>query len=199
MPPGLQAAADQVKLDTAHVLTIAASLSEPAADAVCPAPRWTVRQLLGHLATIWDDYGASVERFVTHEPTPEGPNEEDLMAAAVARAGIMQLPALTAELRQSRDRFLAALERLPAEEATSELAGQPLVDVLATLAAHVSRHSLDFIDAVPALKEDGLALNWVLWPEHEDPDLAARQARLLKEVRESLSKKPKRKRKVPQK
>jgi Mycothiol maleylpyruvate isomerase N-terminal domain len=198
MHPDLQAAADQVKLDTAHVLTIAAALTEADADNFCPAPGWTVRQLLGHLTAAWDDYAASVERLTSGQPTPEGPGGDDLTAAAVARAGVMGLPALTTELRRARDRFIEAMARIPGDRAGDILAGQALSEILATLAAHVSRHALDFIDALPALKEDGLALNWVLWPEHEDPGLAARQALLLKEIRESSSHKPKRKRKVPQ-
>ncbi len=189
MIPSVRAVADRFIFDTANVRYIAAALPPGGLERVIPSSGWTVRQLIHHLGAGTMGTAQALERAIRGEqllPDAFTPDEFNRRAAEQSRS--MPLSEVLEILDTARDRMLKALEAVPASLLPETFGRHTLLEQITNWSFHYVEHGLDFADALPELRQDPMVLNWLLYADYsDDAERAARQARLLGEVRASVA------------
>ena len=181
----MRAAADRVWFDTANVIMVAGLLPPGGAAVIVPATGWSVAELISHLALTQDRQAEAIEGAITGQPLAA------LFECAALPPATDSLAEALVALLASRDRMFAALERVKLGPGGQPSGGRGLTETALAWTEHYADHALDFTDAVPALRDDALVLNWVLWERKStSPATRARQDALFELVKDRLAQPP---------
>ena len=178
MLPVLRAAADQLVFDVAMVEYLSAALpggaegpsTNDGCTGLCPAIR--------HLADYVARFAADLGRFTegASVPAPECNWASGNLTAPSPPPPHGSMDAI----RAAGQELIAAMDRTVRARAAASWDGRPATVVIAGACAHISDHAVDFVDALPRLRDDAFFLNWALWPGPNDsPRVQVRRQSLL--------------------
>jgi hypothetical protein len=184
----MRAASDRLIFDVATVKYLVSAMRKNDFERRCKALDWTVRQTIGHLALSLETAAAALPELLAADPGADNaPPDWDALNADMAReTATMPIGDIMETLARARDASIAAFLPLSeADLARPVTASVTVGDIIESWGSHFDLHAIDLVDAIPRLRFDPLLLNWVLYADYSrNPDLLARQQRLLADVRE---------------
>jgi len=188
MEPILRAAADRLIHHSAYLRYVVEQMTPEELEAPCAATGYTMGETFAH-CVLWLEWVEPVARKLIAEgaETFEPLDDDAMNAAARERLGSIAVPELLERMAAARDELIAAFAGATHARTVEPLGGDSIGATLLRWTTHLERHALDIAETLPGLRYDALLLDWTLSADYRDEGEAARQARLIEDVRAYLA------------
>lgn len=188
MEPILRAAADRLIHHTAYLRYVVEQMTPEELEQTCAATGFTMRETLAHCVLWLEWIEPPARKLIAEGAETFEPLDDDAMnAAARERLGAIAVPELLERMAAARDELIAAFAGATHARTVEPLGSDSIGATLLRWTTHLERHALDFAETLPELRYDSLLLDWTLSADYRDEGEAARQAKLIEDVRAYLA------------